>query len=114
MRSFTVPAALSARGILLGGPFRFVLGGAAIGEWIADAQPEMPPRTAARGLTLRIAGSAAGGHALGGPRGAAVTVPLAVATAYAGAATRVALTERFGNRLLWGALEDGLAVALAA
>jgi hypothetical protein len=115
MRSFAPVAALSFRGLAnLGGPFRFVAGGAAGGELIADKQPGMASRLAPRGLGLRFVISGGAGAALAGPAGIPIAAGTAMASAYVCSHARVALAERFGRGVLWGVVEDVLAASLAA
>ena len=114
LRSFAPPAVLAARGRgPFPGPARFIAWGAAIGELIADAQPQMGSRWARRGLSLRIAFSATAGRELAGPPGAAVAVSAAVLTARAGSRMRARLD---GGRvaLVAAGAEDLLAYGLVA
>src|ERR1700678_870793 len=85
LRSFAPAVALARHGR---GPFtgraRFIAFAAAAVELIADKDPRMPSRWSPRGMSARVAFSAAGGRVLGGGPGAAVAVAAAVGAAFAG------------------------------
>jgi uncharacterized membrane protein len=115
MRTFAPLTALSLHEMAgFGGPFRFIAVGAAGGELVADKHPDMPSRLAPRGFGLRLLFSGLGGFVLGGPRGALVGSAVAGTTAFALNRTRVALQSRTGRNAPWGAVEDALAIGLAA
>ena len=97
-RTFVAPAVLTRNPLLAG---------LALGELIADKQPDMERRTAARGLSSRIVSAALTGRQAGGTRGSLIAVAVAIPTAFAG--TR--LRTRSGAGLAY--VEDALAIALA-
>jgi uncharacterized membrane protein len=112
LRSFAPAVALALHGR---GPFtgraRFIAFGAGAVELIADKDPRMPSRWSPRGMSLRVAFSAAGGSVLGGGSGAAIAVAAAVGAAFAGSRARVKVHER-APRLVAACAEDALSYAL--
>ena len=97
-RTFIAPAVLTRNPLVMG---------LALGELIADKQPDIGPRTSARGLSFRIVSAALTGRQLGGTRGSLIAVATAVPTAFA--ATR--LRTRTGAGAAY--VEDALAIAFA-
>ncbi len=112
LRSFAPAVALSLHGR---GPFtgraRFIALGAAAVELIADKDPRMPSRWSPRGMSPRVAFSAAGGGVLGGGPGGAIAVVAAVGAAFAGSRLRVKVHDR-GPQLVAACAEDALSYAL--
>ena len=112
LRSFAPPVALAVHGRgPLAGSARFIAFGAAAGELIADKHPNMPSRWSPRGMTLRLAFSATGGHVLGGGPGAAIAAAAAVGSAFAGSHLRTKVTGR-GWQLAAAVAEDALSYSL--
>jgi uncharacterized membrane protein len=113
LRSFAPAVALALHGR---GPFtgraRSIAFGAAALELIADKDPRMPSRWSPRGMSMRVAFSAAGGRVLGGGPGAAVAVAAAVGAAFAGSRLRVKVHDR-GPQLVAACAEDALSYSLA-
>jgi uncharacterized membrane protein len=112
MRSFAPAVGLALHGR---GPFtgraRFIAFAAGAAELIADKDPRMPSRWSPRGMSVRVAFSAAGGRALGGGPGAAVAVAAAVGAAFAGSRLRVKVHER-RPQLMAACAEDALSYSL--
>lgn len=113
MRAFVVPATLGFRDVAFGGPLKFILAGAFVGEVVADQHPEMGSRLATRGLSFRLIGGALTGNALAGARGAASTAAVAGASAWGAHHLRAALARRLGADRPLAIAEDLLALALA-
>jgi uncharacterized membrane protein len=112
LRSFAPAVALTLhRRGPLAGRARFIVFGAAAGELIADKVPSMPSRWSPRGMSVRLAFSAAGGRVLGGGPGAAVAAAAAVGSAFAGSRLRVKVPGR-GRELAVAVAEDALSYAL--
>jgi uncharacterized membrane protein len=112
LRSFAPTVALTVHDR---GPFaghaRFVAFGAAAAELIADKVPSVPSRWSPRGMSLRLAFSAAGGRALGGGPGAVTAAAAAVGSAFAGSRLRVMVPGR-GRQLAVAVAEDALSYSL--
>ena len=89
LRSFAPLVVLAQRGL---GPFpgaaRLMVFGAAMGELIADKQPDMTSRISPRGLTMRIGFSGNAGYMLAGWSGAGIAAAAAVLAAVAGSRLR--------------------------
>jgi uncharacterized membrane protein len=113
LRSFAPAVALTVHDR---GPFagrlRFIAFGAAAGELIADKVPSMPSRWSPRGMSARLAFSAAGGRVLGGGPGAVIAATAAVGSAFAGSRLRVKVPGR-GRQLATAVAEDALSYSLA-
>ena len=116
LRTFTGPAAVMlARGGIAG----IVLAIAAVGEYIADAMPWIPSRTAPPSIAIRALSGAiagwliAGDHGGSAVAGAVAGIAGAVAGTYGGHAGRLALIERIGA-IPAAIVEDVVAIALAA
>jgi hypothetical protein len=70
----------------------------------------MGPRTARRGLTLRLLSAGRCGYATAGPRGCALAIAVALPVAFC-----ASLVRRRENASGWdGYVEDALAIAVAA
>jgi uncharacterized membrane protein len=112
LRSFAPAAAFAIheRGPLTGRA-RFIVFAAAAVEVIADKDPRTPSRWSLRGMSLRLAFSAAGGRAFGGGTGAAVAATAATAAAFAGSRLRVKVRGR-GRQLGAAVAEDALSYSL--
>jgi uncharacterized membrane protein len=112
LRSFAPAVALAVhdRRPLIGRARFIAFGGAAV-ELIADKDPRTPSRWSPRGLSLRVAFSAAGGRELAGGPGAAIAAAAALGAAYAGSHLRVKVHGR-GRQLVAAAAEDALSFAL--
>jgi hypothetical protein len=109
-RSFIAPAMLATTPLLLNDAARFIVWGAATGELIADKQSDMGPRTARRGLTLRLLSAGRCGYASAGPCGCALAIAVALPVACC-----ASLVRRRENASRWdGYVEDALAIAVAA
>ncbi|MBV9819994.1 MAG: hypothetical protein JOZ07_16810 [Solirubrobacterales bacterium] len=112
LRSFAPPATLASRGRgPLPGAARFIAYGAAIGELIADKQPDMGSRWARRGLALRLGFSASAGHEAAGWPGLAVASSAALTSAYVGSRLRAVMSGGPGAPLA-AAAEDALSYGL--
>jgi uncharacterized membrane protein len=117
LRAMTSLAALAlSRGI---GIWGIVLGVAAIGEYVADASPKIPSRTALPSIVVRpLSGAIAGWfiaawHGGSPVAGAIVGAIGALIGTYGGHAARVAAIEKIGA-LPAAIAEDVVAIALAA
>jgi hypothetical protein len=99
-RTFLAPALLTRNA---------VVGGLALGELIADKQPDMTARTDARGLMSRTVSAALTGRQAGGARGSLIAVAVALPTAFAASRLRVRLGAGAA-----GYVEDALAFTIAA
>lgn len=112
MRSFAPAVALAVHGH---GPFagraRFIAFGAGAAELIVDKLPSTPSRLSPRGMSGRLAFSAAGGRVLGGGPGAAIAAAAAVGAAFAGSRLRAKVHGR-GRQLAAAAAEDALSYSL--
>jgi uncharacterized membrane protein len=112
MRSFAPALALALHDR---GPFtgraRYVAFAAAAAELIADKDPRMPSRWSTRGMSARVAFSAAGGRALAGGPGAAIAVAAAVGAAFVGSRLRTKVHRR-GRQLVAACAEDTLSYSL--
>jgi len=92
---------------------------AAVGEYVVDALPTTPSRTAAVGLSARIVSGAVAGwmittmHSGSGLLGGAAGVVGAVIGTFGGHAARLAAIARIGGYPA-AALEDVVAIGLAA
>jgi uncharacterized membrane protein len=112
LRSFAPPVALAVHGRgPLTGRARFIAFGAGAAELIADKLPKTPSRWSARGMSGRLAFSAAGGRVLGGGPGAAVAAAAAVGAAFAGSHLRVMVHEP-RRQLVAAVAEDALSYTL--
>jgi uncharacterized membrane protein len=116
LRTVTSLAALAlSRGI---GIWGIVLGVAALGEYVADASPKIPSRTALPSIVIRPLSGAVAGWFLaawhgGSPvAGAIVGVIGALAGTYGGHAARAAAIEKIGA-IPAAVAEDVVAIALA-
>jgi uncharacterized membrane protein len=112
LRSFAPAVALTVhdRGPLTG-RLRFIAFGAAAAELIADKVPSMPSRWSPRGMSARLAFSAAGGRVLGGGPGAVIAATAAIGSAFAGSRLRVKVPGR-GRQLATAVAEDAFSYAL--
>ena len=117
LRTMTSLAALAlSRGLAVWG---IVLGLAALGEYVADASPKIPPRTALPSIVVRpLSGAVAGWfisswHGGSPVAGAVVGVIGALIGTYGGHAARVAAIDKIGP-LPAAIAEDVVAIALAA
>ena len=117
LRAFTSLAALAlSRGIGIGG---IVLGVAALGEYVADASPKIPSRTAFPSIVIRpLSGAVAGWFIVtwhgGSPvAGAIVGAIGALIGTYGGHAARAAAIAKIGA-IPAAVAEDVVAIALAA
>ncbi len=117
LRTMTSLAALAlARGV---GIWGVVLGLAALGEYVADASPNIPSRTALPSIVIRpLSGALAGWfitawHGGSPVAGAVVGVIGALVGTYGGHAARVAAIAKIGA-LPAAIVEDLVAIALAA
>ena len=97
-RTFLAPAVLTRNTLVAG---------FALGELIADKQPDMEARTETRGLISRVVSAALTGRQAGGTRGSLIAVAVAIPTAFV--ATRLRTRTGVGAAYL----EDALALALA-
>jgi uncharacterized membrane protein len=112
LRSFAPPVALAVHGRgPLTGRARFIAFGVAAAELVADKLPNTPSRWSARGMSGRLAFSAAGGRVLGGGPGAAVAAAAAVGAAFAGSHLRVMVHDR-RRQLAAAVAEDALSYTL--
>jgi uncharacterized membrane protein len=112
MRSFAPAVALAVHGRgPLSGPARFIVFGAGAVELVADKVPSMPSRWSPRGMSLRLAFSAAGGRVVGGGPGVLTAAVAAVGAAFAGSRLRVNVHGR-GRQLAAAAAEDALSYSL--
>src|ERR1700722_16916742 len=112
LRSFAPPVALAVHGRgPLTGRARFIAFGAGAAELIADKLPKTPSRWSARGMSGRLAFSAAGGRGLGGGPGPAVAAAAAVGAAFAGSHLRVMVHEP-RRQLVAAVAEDALSYTL--
>jgi len=94
LRSFAPAVALARHGLGPSpGPARFIVFGAAVGELIADKQPNMPSRISPRGLALRIGFSGLAGYEFAGWRGAGVAPAVAVVAALTGSHLRARVRD---------------------
>jgi uncharacterized membrane protein len=116
LRSLTpVAAVLLVRDSIWG----YVLAGAAVGEYVLDAQPNTPSRLGSRGLLFRVVSGAfvgaviARSHDGSAVFGAIAGIAGAIAGAYAGHAARLAAMTRIGDYPA-AIGEDLVAIALAA
>ena len=116
LRALTSLAALM---LVRGGIWGYVLAVAAVGEYVADASPKIPSRTALPSIVVRpVSGAIAGWlivAAHGGPpvAGAVIGAIGALAGTYGGHAARVAAIAKIGA-LPAAIAEDVVAIALAA
>jgi uncharacterized membrane protein len=112
LRSFAPAVALTLDGRgPLAGRGRFIVLGAGAAELIADKIPSMPSRWSPRGMSPRLAFSAAGGRVLGGGPGAVVAAAAAVVAAFAGSRLRVKVPGR-RRQLAVALAEDALSYSL--
>lgn len=95
----------------LAGRARFIAFGAAGVELILDKLPSTPSRWSPRGMSLRLAFSATGGHVLGGAPGAAIAMAAALGAGFAGSRLRAKVQGR-GRQLVAAATEDALSYSL--
>ena len=117
LRSFTSLAALAlSRGI---GVWGIVLGLAALGEFVGDASPKIPSRTALPSVAGRAVSGAVAGwfiaawHSGSPVAGAIVGVIGALIGTYGGHAARVAAIAKIGA-IPAAVVEDLVAIGLAA
>lgn len=117
LRALTSLAALAlSRGI---GIWGIVLGVAALGEYVADASPKIPSRTALPSIVVRpLSGAVAGWFITAWHGGSPVTGAIAGAIGaligtYGGHAARVAAIPKIGA-IPAAVTEDAVAIALAA
>ncbi len=117
LRTFTSLAALAI--VRAGAVWAVVLSVAALGEYVADALPRIPSRTAFPSIFLRaVSGAIAGwaiaaGHGGSGAAGAVLGIAGALAGTYGGAAARGVAIARIGA-IPAALVEDAVAVILAA
>jgi uncharacterized membrane protein len=108
MRTMTAPAVYFLhRGGLAG----YVLGAAAIGEYIYDASPIARSRKEPFGLAVRILSGGITGWFVAGIAGAAAGAVGAIAGCYGGSALRTKLIELTGD-LPAALIEDAVAIGL--
>ena len=113
LRTFAPVVALAVHGRgPLAGRARFIAFGAGAAELIVDKLPSTPSRWSPRGMSGRLAFSAAGGRVLGGGAGAAIAAAAAVGAAFAGSRLRAKVHGR-GRQLVAAAAEDALSYSLA-
>jgi uncharacterized membrane protein len=116
LRALTSLAALM---LVRGGIWGYVLAVAAVGEYVADASPKIPSRTALPSIVARPASGAIAGWLIvtahgGSPLTGAITGAIgALAGTYGGHAARVAAIAKIGA-LPAAIAEDVVAIALAA
>ena len=116
LRAFTSLAALL---LVRGGLPGIVLALAAVGEYVADASPKIPSRTALPSIVIRPASGAIAGWLIAAPHGGspgagAVAGAIgALAGTYGGHAARVAAIGKIGA-IPAAVAEDLVAIALAA
>jgi uncharacterized membrane protein len=116
LRTFT---SLAALGLVRGGVWGIVLSLAALGEYVADAMPNIPSRTALPSIVIRpLSGAVAGWwisstHGGSTIAGAVAGIAGALIGTYGGHAARVAAIARIGA-LPAAMAEDVVAIALAA
>ena len=116
LRTFTSLAAIF---LMRGGVWGYVLAVCAIGEYVADAMPWIPSRTAPPGVIVRSVSGAVAGWLLttasGGPAvaGAVAGIVGALIGTFGGHALRIAAIARIGE-LPAAVAEDAVAIALAA
>jgi uncharacterized membrane protein len=115
LRTFTPWAALGVRGRLAGGrAVRRATVALALGEWVGDKVPQVPPRTQPGPLVARLLSGAVAGGLVDGRRGVALGAGGALAGAFGGQHGRAALgraLRRPDPVIAVG--EDALAAALA-
>jgi uncharacterized membrane protein len=116
LRTFTAPAAFF---LARGGVAGYILAVFAIGEYIADALPKIPPRTGLPSIIIRPLSGAITGWFIASIGGSTTGVIGAVAGAvgalvgtYGGYAGRMAAIAKFGA-VPAAVLEDVIAIALA-
>jgi uncharacterized membrane protein len=117
LRAMTSLAALAlSRGV---GIWGIVLGVAAVGEYVADASPKIPSRTALPSIVVRPLSGAIAGWFIsawhgGSPVGGAIAGAAgALIGTYGGHAARAAAIEKIGA-IPAAVTEDVVAIALAA
>lgn len=116
LRAFTSLAALM---LLRGGVWGWVLAVAAIGEYVADASPKIPPRTAFPSIVVRPASGAVAGWLIAGTHGGSTVTGAivgalgALAGTYGGKAARLVAIDKIGA-IPAAVAEDVVAIALAA
>jgi uncharacterized membrane protein len=116
LRAVTSLAALM---LVRGGVWGYVFALGAIGEYVADASPKIPPRTALPSIIVRPLSGAAAGWLIAGMHGGTVWLGAVVglvgafAGTYGGKAARLAAITRIGA-LPAAVAEDIVAIALAA
>jgi uncharacterized membrane protein len=116
LRAFT---SLGALGLVRGGLWGIVLALAALGEYVADAMPNIPSRTALPSIIVRpLSGAVAGWwiasvHDGSTIAGAVAGIIGALIGTYGGHAARVATIARIGA-IPAAIAEDVVAIALAA
>jgi uncharacterized membrane protein len=116
LRAFTSLAALM---LVRGGLPGIVLAVAAVGEYIADATPKIPSRTALPSIVVRPVSGAIAGWLIAAPHGGSPVVGAvagaigAFAGTYGGHAVRVAAITKIGA-IPAAIAEDLVAIALAA
>jgi uncharacterized membrane protein len=112
LRSFAPAVALAVHGR---GPFtgrvRFVVFAAAAAELVVDKLPSTPSRWSPRGMSARLAFSAAGGRVLDGGPGAGIAAAAAVGSAFVGSQLRGKVEGR-GRQLAAAVFEDALSYSL--
>jgi uncharacterized membrane protein len=110
LRTFTAPAAFF---LARGGVAGFILAVFAIGEYIADALPKIPPRTGLPSIILRPLSGAITGWFMAGIGGAIAGVIGALLGTYGGYSGRIAAIAKIGA-IPAAVLEDVIAIAIAA
>lgn len=116
LRTFTAPAVLWI--MRYGGPWAYVLGAAAVFEYIYDVHPNAPPRTSMFSSILRLLSGAFVGWwaavvtSVSPPSGAILGAIGALLGAYGSSAVRRRAIAAMGN-VASGLLEDIVAIAAA-
>jgi uncharacterized membrane protein len=116
LRAFTSLAALM---LVRGGLPGIVLAVAAVGEYVADASPKIPSRTALPSIVVRPVSGAIAGWLIAAPHGGSPVAGAiagaigALAGTYGGHAARVAAIGKIGA-IPAAVVEDLVAIGLAA
>lgn len=116
LRTFT---SLAALGLVRGGVWGIVLPLGAVGEYVADAMPNIPSRTALPSIVIRPLSGAVAGWWISATHGGSTIVGAIAGIAgaligtYGGHAARLAAIARIGA-ISAAIAEDVVAIALAA
>ena len=116
LRAFTSLAALM---LVRGGPIGYVLAVAAAGEYVADASPKIPSRTALPSIVVRPVSGAIAGWLISVPHGGSPVAGAvagaigALAGTYGGHAARIVAIAKIGA-IPAAVAEDLVTIALAA